>query len=152
MPTRSRHSSRPWRRGLTLVEVAAAMALLGTLLVSVLLAHAKLRGQETRAGQFLEAQRLADKLLATWWENLDEFPREDQGDVPGAAAWSWRTRRVPSPEAKAIEAEIVAVELFCARDDHDTTSVTRKPAVRVEVLLPLEDEGTRDAPTGSDAG
>ncbi len=54
------------RRGLTLVEVVAGLALLATLLVSILMAYGLHSGQIRAAQDRLEAIHLADELLNSW--------------------------------------------------------------------------------------
>lgn len=53
-------------KGLTLLEVVAALALLSTLLVAVLAAHDRLAKQTLRGRLRLEAIDAADALLAEW--------------------------------------------------------------------------------------
>lgn len=123
-------SRRRRRRGLTLVEAALAMALLGTLLVSLLVATSQMTAQRGRAERRLEACRAIDALLESWWSKRSDLPRTGTGYVSGHPDWTWRTSLVPNEVAKAIEAEVVAVEVFVPGTPN------QEPAARVEILLP----------------
>jgi hypothetical protein len=131
-----------WRRqrpGLTLVEAILATALLGTILVSALLTTGRLRRQRWFAERRIEAAEIADRLLAGWWADRDEFPRAASGEVADRPGWRWRTSVRPSEPADRLNAEIVTLEVFPPRPQGpgDRTG----PAVRVEVVLPRPIEG-----------
>jgi len=134
MTRRCARCSRRWAAGLTLVEAACGMALLGGLLVGIILAGARLARQQGRAERRIEAAGIADALLAGWWAERDEFPRADTGDVPGEGGWRWRTRVVPRDDAAALGAEAVALEVFAPNAATDDA-----PSIRVEVLLPRKE-------------
>lgn len=78
-------------RGMTLVEVVAGMALLGTLLVSIVMATAKLTAQSRLAAHRVEAYLAADQLLFSWWSDWQNFPRNESGTISGHDDWRWRT-------------------------------------------------------------
>ncbi len=148
MNDRFRQSSSPWpatagasskagptRRqgGTTLVEALVGMALLGGLLVALLVGQAQLVAQRARAEEHLEACRLADQLIESWWSDQETFPRRSQGTVSGLYRWRWRTQVGPSKEAEEARAELVALELV--RQGTETAKDPRA-ALRVELLLP----------------
>ena len=140
------------RRGATLIEALAGLAILGTLLVSVLLASGKMHRQRGRTAQRLEAVRVADRLLEGWWQKRDEFPRDGQGTVePGGdgRAWSWRTTVVENEAARKLACEVVALEVF-APEAAAETPAGKAPACRVEVLLPQK--GTAGGTAGLGPG
>jgi len=122
--------SRRWSRGLTLVEASLGLAILGTLLAAVVVGGARLTGARLR----LEACRLADEMLSAWWAKREEFPRTGEGPVPGHERWRWRTRLVEHPQAAALGAEVVALELFVS-EGGDEAAGAAPPAARVELLL-----------------
>ena len=77
-------------RSFTLIEVLAGLMILGTLLVSMILAKQNLLDQQARARRKLDAVRLADALLAYWHvtsarlpgnDPLPLMPRNEQGYV-----------------------------------------------------------------------
>jgi hypothetical protein len=130
MRKRCRTSWRRSTRGITLVEALLGTAILGSLLVSVLLAASRLHVQAARAEARITACRIADGLLEAWWPKPDAFPRRGQGAVAGREGWSWRTEVVENTAARTVKAEVVALEIFAAGADRGT------PMARVEVMLP----------------
>ena len=143
MTKRRRTSWRCSKRGLTLIEVVLGTAILGTLLVAILLSASRLQASAARADRRIEACRVADSLLETWWAaKPEDFPRAASGTVGGAGGWSWRTTLTENPESRAMKAETVALEIFAPG------APKGEPAVRVEVVLPEK----TDAPEkGTDA-
>jgi hypothetical protein len=139
---RSRASWRRSTRGVTLVEAVLGTAILGSLLVSLLMAASRLHVQAARAEARIAACRIADGLLETWWPKPDAFPRRGQGAVAGLAGWSWRTQVVENGAARAVKAEAIALEIFAPGGGRDV------PAVRVEVFVP---EKTDAGEAGTDA-
>lgn len=129
---------RHWPKGLTLVETALAMALLGTLLVSVMLAGMRFQQQTRRAEQRINACQMADELLTQWWKKPDAFPREDSGAVPNHPDWRWRTQSRECTDSEDLRCQIVTLDVFGAEPTEDA-----KPAVSVDVLLPqkVQDDG-----------
>ena len=117
------------RRGLTLVEAIAGTAILGTLLVSVLLAGSRLTVQGHRAEKRVEACRIADELLSTWWPRINSIDHDSGGQVPGHEGWLWRTQTVENENASKLSARIVALEVFAPGEAEDA------PAARVEILV-----------------
>jgi len=111
------------------------MALLGGLLVALLVGQAQMTAQRARADERLEACRLADRLIESWWSDKENFPRSGQGTVFGLYRWRWRTQVVPSKEALGASAELVALELV--REGAETAK-DRRAALRVELLLPKD--------------
>ncbi len=148
-------SGRPWasrRRGVTLVEALAGAAILGTLLVCILVANARLTAQDRRSAERIEACRIADGLLGRWWSGGRRLARDAAGDVPGSAGWRWRMGVVTDEDAEVMDARIVRLEVFAP----DTEGGT--PAVGVELLLANEEDedkvenGEDERAEGTDAG
>jgi len=138
--------SRPWTRGTTLVEAMAGTALLGTLLVTLLIAASRLGLQTARAERRIEACRIADRLLEGWWTmKRDEFPRNASGAVPGVQGWRWRTTEVSNGDAITLGGHVVAVDIFAPMEETGTP----EPAVRVELVLPEKSDASQ---TGPNAG
>ncbi len=140
MKARMRHN-KCWRRsaGLTLVEALAGTLILGTLLVSIILGQSRLVSQSVRAKEKLQAVRIADALLAQWWQDVTSFPRDGTGEVDSQPDWTWQTRRIDNQQAQVLHAD--AVELC-------VTSPTKTVAVKVELFVPLPpEEKTEDQPS-----
>jgi hypothetical protein len=112
------------------------MLLMGTLVVTCLLAHGRLLRQQRLAEHRVEACRTLDLLMVGWWQDLEKFPIGEQGEA--AAGWLWRTRLLPLPAAEAMGARAVRVELFPAGE--------KDPAVGIDVLLPPIKEDANAAP------
>jgi Tfp pilus assembly protein PilV len=128
---RKRSSARR-RRGLTLVEAVAGTVLLGTLMTGLLLAHVRMLRQARRAELRLEACSVADGLMAAWWADRANLPREGTGPVQGRPGWSWRTRTRESEVAAAFLADVVVLRVFApdlSPGEH---------AVELEVMVPRE--------------
>ncbi len=128
---------------MTLVEAALAMALLGTLLVSLLVATSQMTAQRGRAERRLEACRAIDQLVESWWPKRADLPRSGSGYVPGHPDWTWRTSLVTNDRAKALGAEVVAVEVFVSE------AANQEPAACVEILLtPATQKAGKTEPVG----
>jgi type II secretory pathway pseudopilin PulG len=136
MTRRSNKRSRCWRAtALTLIEVVAGLAILGTLLVAVLLAEARCRRQSAGARGRLAACRAAEAMLQQWWDDPRTFPRAGQGEVKGNEPFLWKTSVVENEQAERLGAQVVRLEVF----QQDGSSM-EKPAVTVDVVLPAQDE------------
>ena len=75
------------RRGLTLVEVLAALAILGGMLASIAVARGRLLHQWTLAQQKVEAIQAADALLEGWWREPELIEREGVGMLSDGLRW-----------------------------------------------------------------
>ena len=131
MPSSIPSSALP-RRGATLLELVAGLALLGGILVALLVARGRHLRQWELSQRRLEAITAADALLTQWWQKPEEFPRNATGRIPSERPLTWHTRTIPSEEAQRLNATIVRLELFEARS-HSA------PLASVEVLLPREE-------------
>ena len=69
-------------RSFTLIEVLAGLMILGTLLVSMILAKQNLLDQQARARRKLDAVRLADALLSYWQVTSTNAPAPGPGNDP----------------------------------------------------------------------
>lgn len=124
------------RRGLTLIEVAASLALLGALLASALLSGARHRRQMESAQLRLEAVAHADQMLQTWFYNNSSQgpPLNASGETPAleeGRSFHWRTSQIPSPETESAGVAAVRLELF-PLDDRTAT----QPLAVVEFFIP----------------
>ena len=117
-------------RGMTLVEVVAGSALLGTLLVAILLAQARIVKQAGLAARRVEACGIADGMLELWWSDPEEFRVDGSGDVQGREGWSWRTSVIENEDAERLGADVVALEIF------GPGAKGEKSSCRIEVMLP----------------
>ena len=136
MNAKCRTSSRRRRRGLTLVEVVAGLALLAALLVAVLTAKARATRQLASANRRLEAVAAADRLLVGWWQDPAHFPRHASGRVPGENGFAWRTSPVRNDTVNALAASVIRLEVL------DERAKPRSVLAFVEVVL--DDERPAD--------
>ena len=118
------------RRGLTLIEVVAGIALLATLLVSTLAAFRAHASQVRSAKNRLAAIAVADRLLSEWM-NAGTLPGiGETEDVPDTKGWRWRiVRPEPTMELRRLNALAVRLEIV---DSEPTPSVLTS----VELLVP----------------
>ena len=95
-----RHSLK--RRGMTLVEVVAALMLSATALVGVLIAYGRAVRQQHVASLRLEAVQVADELLAEWFAQSGSLPTPElnrtsvTGVIKGDDRWIWRFSKLES--------------------------------------------------------
>src|SRR6056297_2078508 len=94
------------RTGLTLIEVVAAIALLASLLASVLAAHNRLASQTRKAEQRLKAIEAADRLLAEW-TSVDpmEIPAAE-GEIRGKTPLVWTVTARTEPGLKDLGIQV----------------------------------------------
>ena len=114
---------------MTLIEVVAGLALLGTLLVGIVLAKVRYTHQWNAADRRVQCAKAADELLTAWWARPGSFPRSAAGDVPGEPDLSWRTAPVGNPAVESLGA--VAVRLAVI----DRRYPVADPVV-IDVVLP----------------
>ena len=99
------------RAAFTLLELVVGMALLATLLVSVLLATAKHKRLIQLAADRHEAVRLADDLLANWYSSADGVPLNARGLVHNRSGWYWRTMAHTNQVLFGVSAPQVKLEI-----------------------------------------
>ena len=119
---------------MTLIEALLGTALLGTLLVAILMAQSRLHRQSVRADGRLEACRVADKVLEGWWPKRSTLPRNGSGAIEGRKGWTWRTRARDDEAAKAMNMQVVVLEILAA--DRPELGA----AASVEIVLPNEQQ------------
>jgi hypothetical protein len=117
----------------------AGLAILGSLLVSTLVAKGRCTRQWALANRRLEAAAAADKLLSTWWQQPDKFPRESSGELNGAL--SWNTRGLHAGDAEFLGVSIVRLEVFDTRLAAAPGANPQVALVAVDVVLPKEEPG-----------
>ena len=129
---RSTTSSRRWRRrGHTLIEVLAALAILGTILVGVVLAKADLTRQLAHTQRLSAAVRATDELIATWWTSPRGVPVGETGLTGTEKPLAWRTCLAGNPTVESRGARVVRVEV---REVDAEPQV--EPLVVVDLVLP----------------
>ena len=119
--------------GLTLIEVVAALVLMGTLLVGIVMARGKHTRQLALADERLAAIAAADNLLASWWAEPASLPRSGSGTVPGRPTWRWSIESVENESIEQLGAAIVRLTLHGNRP---------APLVSVDLAVPVESSAT----------
>lgn len=116
-----------WRRcgtrGLTIVEVIAGLALLSTLLVSILVTYRAHAAQVRGAQDRLAAIEAADDLL-TEWSAAGVVPavgREER--LPGDDGWAWRIVAGQGDLIRELGIKTVRLEIFRLTADDPTEAL-----------------------------
>lgn len=117
---------------MTLIEVLAALLLMGSILVALVTARGRLVNQHAEAQAIQDAARAADALLVRWWaSDPPAVPVSARGQVAGQAGWVWTTTPVAgAPDA--LELQAVRLSILDERDPSNPRKL-----VEVEVLVPL---------------
>jgi prepilin-type N-terminal cleavage/methylation domain-containing protein len=139
--------------GLTLIEVMAGLAILGTLLASLVVARGRYLHQWTLAGQKQQAVQAADQLLAGWWADPQKFPRQQAGELPKSNL-QWRTSVLDSKSATDLKVQIIRLELFEKRENADriaTDGEKQSPLVQVDVVLNPPKAASKDTGASNDS-
>ena len=116
---------------MTLIEVSAGLAILGTLLVAILMTEARCRRQAAVAHQRIRGAQAAEALLAKWWADPKKLPRTGAGTITGQPGFTWRTRVRRDEQLRELGQEVVRLELFSGR-------ASPEPVVAVDVVLPIQ--------------
>ena len=123
MRKRSKRYSRPsCARALTLIEVVAAIAILGTLLVGVVLTKSRHTRQLHRARTQASAIKAIDTLIAEWWTQPQGVPIDESGGLDGLDHLRWQTRLIKNDPIDQMGARVVRVSVY---ELNDATSQTR---------------------------
>ena len=123
--------AEPPRQGMTLIEVIAGIALLGTILTTTVMAQARLLRQHQRALVKLQAVQAVDRLLMQWSVAGEDIPVEASGVLLTSPEVSWRTRLTRAKTDGPLSVGIV--ELVASATD-DPPGIP--PLVRVELAVP----------------
>ncbi|MCC6580944.1 MAG: hypothetical protein IT440_10925 [Phycisphaeraceae bacterium] len=108
---------------MTLIEVLAALVLLGSLLAATTLAEGRFARRWRDGLRRLHAIRMTDQWLTQWADNWDAFPTDDEGTFADDADLAWRTTRVESPDAALPGLNIVQLTVTDHRDADAPTVV-----------------------------
>ena len=127
------HSSR--RAAMTLIEVVAGIALLGTVLATTVLAQARLLRQHQRALLKLQAVEAVDRLLTQWSTEQREIVAPASGTLIANPKVTWTTQ-IQGVQRDG-ELSISVVELTAVADN-DPRELP--PLVRVELAVPVRDQ------------
>ena len=100
---------------MTLLEVLAGLAILGTLLVATLVARGDHARQWRHAQDRLLAIERANDQLATWWRERDKLPYSGSGTLDAEAGLTWRTSIIDNRQATDLGFQVVRFEVLNTR-------------------------------------
>jgi hypothetical protein len=116
---------------MTLVEVLAALAIVGVVLTTLLAARGRYIHQWAIAQRKSQAIAAADRLLADWWAlPIEDFPREASGTTSDAAHLPWRTEITQRSVIGLSELEVVRLSIG------EANAANSSPLVSVELVIP----------------
>ena len=128
-------------RGLTLVEVVAALVVLGVLLALLVKAAGQSNHQRIVAEQRLAAAREVDGLIAGWLAGDRPIQAGMAGGMAGPPALYWSTSEVPDREARRLGTRIIRLSVFQAQPaavqagtESDTAGPARQPVLSIDLL------------------
>lgn len=98
--------------GLTLIEVVAAIAILGTLLVGIVLAKARHTRQLALAEEKRDIVDAADELIAGWWRAGAAVPIDQAGTIDTDPPLQWQTTLVPHETLDDLGTRLVRVFVY----------------------------------------
>jgi len=126
---RSSTSTDCSRHGLTLIEVVAGLALIGTLLAAMLSAKSRFTGQHHRAQRVLAAVDALDELLMDQWPTLELIKGTEYGEFDLNPDMTWRAVIVEDQNTAEWHCRIIRVEILDA-----TNKNQGGPLASVELL------------------
>ncbi len=129
---RTNCSRRSRRGGLTLIEVVAAIAILGTILVAVVLARTRHARQIALTERKAAAVRAADELITGWWSDPFGPPIDQTDAVSFDPSLTWTTRLVDNEPVQDLGARVLRIEIS------ETEPKTWQAASGHEVLIAVE--------------
>jgi len=140
MSNRSLHSSAP--QGLTLLEVVAALAIVSTLLVGLLVAARRHVEQVRRSRHTLDVAARVDALLYRWMGKGGLVLREGEGELPGKDGLRWKTRLVDVRHRQNLGIDIFSFQVLAKSD-----TVGERPIISLELAsLNTQWAGEGEAP------
>lgn len=124
------------RRGLTLIEVLAAIAILGTVLVGVVLARSRHTRQLADTHRQNALVRATDELIASWWSSAEGVPVEQSGVCGPNGEMVWQTRVVSNRAVETMGARVVRVEVRPEQPGALPQGPPEQAEVIVDLVLP----------------
>ena len=100
------------RKAFSLIEVVASICLLGTLLVTVLVAYRNCSQQVRTAQKRLAALEALDQLLVEYSQPNSELLLESEAKLPGDNPFYWSVSQVDDVNARLLGAGVLRIELF----------------------------------------
>lgn len=115
--------------GLTLIEVITAMSLLGTLLVTLLMAFSRQGVQMARSTERLRVAEAVEAQLARWHLQFGFAPVNEEGEfLIDDKVYRWRTRPVEQTIDRTLMLGKIAFDVFAAGG--------KEPIISLELVVP----------------
>lgn len=138
MTSPSRTSSRRCvAAGLTLIEVIAAIAILGTVLVGIVMAKGRHMRQMALTHRQADIVSATDDLISRWWLNGQTIPAPRSGTLSGDPTLVWQTRLVTHPVLKSLEAQVVRLEVFDTRALPGEQVASSEPIIQMDLVVSM---------------
>lgn len=120
---------------MTLVEVVAALVILGTILAALAVARGRFTRHWAEADRKLAATKALDALITEWTDGpFASVPINRQGRLPNTRTCIWRTRALRTADAARLTAVVVRVEVFDRGDEQKSNGV---PVASIDLLVHL---------------
>jgi type II secretory pathway pseudopilin PulG len=116
-----------------LIELLAAMAILGWLLASLLVVRSRYIRQAATAQRQIEAVRAAQTLLEQWYSQDLAIPDAQQGPVPASEYLSWKTSVVQENVLGVDQLQIVRLSIQDARADRPHAAA--RDLAKIDILV-----------------
>jgi len=117
------------RNALTLIEVMTAMLLLGTLLVTLLVAFSRQAIQIERSSERLRVAEAAEAQLAEWHLQFGFAPVNEEGEfMIDDNLYHWQTRPVEQMIDRRLMLGKIAFDVFAAN--------SKTPIISLELVVP----------------
>lgn len=136
---------------MTLLEVIAAIAILGTILVGIVLAKSRHRRQLARTADATAAVAATEELLCAWWSGPDGVPVGAEGVMSASKPLRWRTRETPNPEIEDLGARVVRLEVFPGQAESSAAADDSEALLYVDLVLPTDEPTKEDSQEQDDA-
>lgn len=133
------------RAGLTLIEVIAAIAILGTVLVGIVMAKSRHTRQMALTQRYTDIVHATDDMVSRWWLNERSVPAPASGHVGEDTSITWQTRLVASPKLRRLDAEVVRLEVFDTIPAPGQSLAADEPVVVLEFVVPFDSDRHADA-------
>ncbi len=119
------------RRGLTLIEVVAGLALMGTLVAAMLSAKSRFTGQYHYAQRVLTAVDAMDALLVNRWPTISAIEDSESGDFDDQEGLMWRAAVVDDQAAADWHCRVMRVDVLDSLSEPGDP-----PLATVDLLVP----------------
>ncbi|QDU70610.1 type IV pilus modification PilV family protein [Mucisphaera calidilacus] len=134
--TPSTSCSPPTRAGLTLIEVVAALAILGTILATMVMAKSYHTRQLANADKQSRAVTLTDNLIAAWWTDEKGIPIGAAGTFPTEPEFIWQTQIVRNDPVQDLGARVVRIIVAEKSDTDLVTEDDERVRIVVDLVVP----------------